>query len=156
VRLQIRYSFQLYKFWGSEGLFSHFWPLKVYFFLLHVKFPIDECLTRPYWLWAPNSAFGLLRLIFAFLTPKSIFFLTPCKIPDRWMYHTTILIVGSKFRFYALKAYFRLFDPQKYIFSYSMWTSRSMDALHDHTDYGVQPPFLGSEGLLSPLWPPKV
>jgi hypothetical protein len=27
---------------------------------------------------------------------------------------------GLKFRFWALKAYFRLFDPLKYIFSYSM------------------------------------
>jgi hypothetical protein len=35
----------------------------------------------------------------AFLTPKSIFFLTSCKIPDGWIYHTAILILGPKFRF---------------------------------------------------------
>jgi hypothetical protein len=49
--------------------------------------------------------------IFAFLTPKSIFFLAPCKIPDRWIYHTTMLILGPKFRFWALEVYFCLFDP---------------------------------------------
>jgi hypothetical protein len=34
-----------------------------------------------------------------FLTPKSIYFLHLYKIPDRWIYHTAILILGSKFGF---------------------------------------------------------
>jgi hypothetical protein len=59
---------------------------------------------------------GLYRLIFAFLTSKSLFFLTS----DRWMYHTTILILGPELRFWALKTYFQLFDLLKCIFSYSM------------------------------------
>jgi hypothetical protein len=62
-------------FLGSEGLFSPFWPTKVYFFLLHVKFPIGRYVTRPYWFWAQNSVFGLWGPIFAFLTPKSVYFL---------------------------------------------------------------------------------
>jgi hypothetical protein len=30
------------------------------------------------------------------LTFKNKFFLAPCKIPDRWICHTTILILGSE------------------------------------------------------------
>jgi hypothetical protein len=104
---------------GSGGLFASFWPPKVYIFLLHVKFLIDGYITRPYWFWAPNSVFGLWGPIIAFLTPKIMFFLAPLKIPDRWIYHTTILILGPKFRFWALEAYYSLFDPQNYIFSCS-------------------------------------
>jgi hypothetical protein len=107
-------------FLGSGGLFVPFWPPKVYTFLLHVKFPKDGYITRPYWFWAPNSVFGLWGPISVFLTPKSIFFLAPFKIPERWIYHTIILILGPKFRFWALRAYLRLFDPKKYIFSCSM------------------------------------
>jgi hypothetical protein len=90
---------------GSEGLFSFFWLTKVCFFLLPVQFPIDGYITRPYWCWALNSVFGLWRLIFTFLIPKGIFFLVPCKIPNRWIYHMTILILSPKFRFWALKAF---------------------------------------------------
>jgi hypothetical protein len=35
-------------FLGSEGLFLHFGTRKVYFFLLHVKLPIDGYITQPY------------------------------------------------------------------------------------------------------------
>jgi hypothetical protein len=42
---------------------------------------------------------GSEGLFSPFLTPKSIFFLAPFKILDRWIYHTTILILGHKFRF---------------------------------------------------------
>jgi hypothetical protein len=62
-------------FLGSAGSFSHFRPLKVYIFFIYIKFLIDEYITRPYWFWAPNSVFGLCRLIFAFSTLKSIYFL---------------------------------------------------------------------------------
>jgi hypothetical protein len=117
---------------GSETLFLPFWPTKVYFFLLHVKFPIDGYITRPYWFWA-------LRLICALWTPKSTYFHTPFKILDRWIYHTTILILCNKFRFWALGAYFSV-----------------LDISHDHIDFGPQIPFLGSGGLFSPFWPPKV
>jgi hypothetical protein len=144
---------------SSEGLFSPFWQLKKYLFLIHIKFPINifndhtyfgtkiwflssECLfspsrppkayifficikflfdgyiTWPYWFWSPHC--GLWRLIFAFSTSKSIIFLTTCKITNRWMYHTTTLIMGPIIRFWALKVYFQLFDPLKSIFSYSM------------------------------------
>jgi hypothetical protein len=43
------------------------------------------------------------------------------KIPDRWIYHTAILILGSKFHFWALEAYFCFFDPYKCIFSSSIY-----------------------------------
>jgi uncharacterized protein YggT (Ycf19 family) len=67
-----------------------------------------------------------------------------------------ILIFGPKFSIWVLKAYFCSFDPQKYIISWSMLNSRSMDISHDHTDFGPQIPFLGSGGLFSPFWPLKV
>jgi hypothetical protein len=111
------YITRLYLFWAPNFVFE-LWRLtfafltpKVYFILLHLKFSIDGYITRPYWFWVPNSDFGLWRLIFAFLTHKSIFFLAPCKFPERWIYHTTIPILGPKFRFWALKTYFRLTDP---------------------------------------------
>jgi hypothetical protein len=59
-------------------------------------------------------------------------------------------ILGPKFRFLPY------FWPQKYIFSYSMQNSRSMDMSHDLIDYGPQIPSLGSQGLFSPFRPPKV
>jgi hypothetical protein len=77
-------------FLDSGGLILPIWPPKVYFFLLHVIFPMDGYITRPYWFWAPNSIFGLWRPIFTFSTPKRIFFLNTCKIFDWWIYHTTI------------------------------------------------------------------
>jgi hypothetical protein len=58
-------------FMDPGGLFLPFRPPKVYFFLLHVKFLIDGYISRPY--WAPNSVYGS-GPIFAFLTPKSLFF----------------------------------------------------------------------------------
>jgi hypothetical protein len=66
-------------FLGSRGQFLPFWPPKVYFFMLHVKFPIDGCITRPYWFWAPNSVFGLWGPILY-------------KISDRLMGHMTYFI----------------------------------------------------------------
>jgi hypothetical protein len=70
-------------FLGSEGLFSPFWPLKPYKFFIYIKLPIDGYVTRPYWFWAPNSVFGLWRLIFA---QKYIFFLLHVKFPiDRYV-----------------------------------------------------------------------
>jgi hypothetical protein len=36
--------------------------------------------------------------------------------------------------------FFTLFNPEKYIFSCYMWNSRSMDILHDHTDFGLWRP----------------
>jgi hypothetical protein len=60
--------------------------------------------------WGLSSVFGLWRHIFVLLTPKCIYFLTLCKILDRWIYLATILIFGPKFRFWALKTYLRLFD----------------------------------------------
>jgi hypothetical protein len=72
-------------------------------------------LVRKY-IFGLNSVFGLSRLIFAFSTLWSTFFLTPCKIPDRWICHTAILFLGPKFRFRTLEAYFRLFDPQSIFF----------------------------------------
>jgi hypothetical protein len=77
-------------FLGSGGLFSPFWPPKVYFFLLHVKFPIDGYITRPYWFLAPNPFLGSGGL---FLTPKSIYFLHLYKISDRLMGHMTYFIL---------------------------------------------------------------
>jgi hypothetical protein len=86
---------------------SYAQSIKEYFFLFYIKFPIAGYITRPYWFWSLNSVFEIWRLIFTFLTHKSIFILAPCKIPDRWMfffatckifdrwkYHTAILILG--------------------------------------------------------------
>jgi hypothetical protein len=47
--------------------------------------------------------FVFARPTFAFLTPKSIFFHDPCKISDRWIYHTTILILGPEGLFLPYK-----------------------------------------------------
>jgi hypothetical protein len=98
------YVSRSYWFWSSNSVFG-LWKLIFTFltpksiYLLHIYIyiyiPIDGYVTRKYWFWAPNSVFGLWRrLIFAFLTSKSIFFLTTCKIPDWWIRHTTILILG--------------------------------------------------------------
>jgi hypothetical protein len=108
----VRKFFFDFPFLRSEGLFSPFWPPKVYFFLLHVNFPIDGYVSRSYWFWSPNSVFGL------------------------W-------------------THFRFFDPQKFIFCLLHLNSWSMDKSHDHTDFGAQIRFLGSEGLFSFFWPPK-
>jgi hypothetical protein len=78
-----------------------FWALKAYFrlltpqnmcFWLHVKFWIEGCITQPYWFWAPNEVFGseLLKAYFHLWTPEILFF-SSCKIPNRCIYHTTIL-----------------------------------------------------------------
>jgi hypothetical protein len=37
------------------------------------------------WLLGLSSVFGIWKLIFAFLTPKSIHYVTPCNIPDQWI-----------------------------------------------------------------------
>jgi hypothetical protein len=81
-------------FLGSKGLFSPFWPPKVCFFLLHVKFPIDGYITRPYWFWAPNSVFGLCEPIFSFLTPGSTYYLHLYTNSDRLMGQMTYFIFG--------------------------------------------------------------
>jgi hypothetical protein len=94
----------------------YFWTLKAFFALLHVKFPIDGYASRSYWFWPPNSVFGLWRLIFTFLTSKSIFFLATYKTFDRWIYYTIILILASKFRFWALKAFPPVWSPNVYFF----------------------------------------
>jgi hypothetical protein len=59
-----------------------------------------------------HTDFGLWRLIFAFLTPKNIFFLTSCKISDRWIYHTTILILEPKFRYELWGPIFTFLTPR--------------------------------------------
>jgi hypothetical protein len=107
-------------------------------------------------LWSLSIVFGLWKLIFAFSTLSSTFFLTPCKIPNRWICHTAIMSLGPKFRFKTLEAYFRLFWPSKVYFFWFMWNSRSMDIWNDHPDFGPQIPFLGSGGQYLPFWPPKV
>jgi hypothetical protein len=80
----------------SEAKFQlralNFWPLKAYIFLVNIKFPINGYITRPYWFGAQNSFFGLWRLIFAFLTPKTIYFLHLYKISNRLMGHMTYFI----------------------------------------------------------------
>jgi hypothetical protein len=60
--------------------------------MLYVKFPIDGYITRLYRFWAPNSVFGLWEPNFAFLTPKSTYFLHLYKISDRLMGHMTYFI----------------------------------------------------------------
>jgi hypothetical protein len=57
-----------------------------------IPFLGSECLFSPFW------------------TPK-LFFLLHVKLPiDGYVTRPTLLILGPKFRFWALKAYFRLFD----------------------------------------------
>jgi hypothetical protein len=110
---------------GPEALFSPFWPPKDHIFFIYIQFPNVGCITWPFRFWNPNSVFGLWRLIFAFLTPKSLFFLTPCKIPDRRIIHTTILILGPKFRFLGSGGLFLPFWPLKvYIFFIYISTDR--------------------------------
>jgi hypothetical protein len=76
--------------------------------ILEPKIPfVSSRLTLYLTILEPKFHFSL------FFTLKSIYFLALCKIPDRWICHTTKLILGPIFRFWALKAYFRLFDPQK-------------------------------------------
>jgi hypothetical protein len=50
------------------------------------------------------------------LTPKCIFFHTTCNIHDRWIYHSIILILEPKFRFWALKVYFWFLIPKSIFF----------------------------------------
>jgi hypothetical protein len=64
-----------------------------------------------------NPFLGSDGFFFAFLTRKSIFFLTLCKIPDRIYDHTDF---GAQVPFLALKTYFRFFDPPKVYLFYFM------------------------------------
>jgi hypothetical protein len=103
----------LFSFESDINFFSmHFLKCLLVFLFLVRKLIFD--------ILGPEFRFRALKSYFCLFGPKSIFFLTPCKIPDRWIYHTTILILGPKFRFWALGAYLRPFDLQKYIFSYFM------------------------------------
>jgi hypothetical protein len=58
------------------------------------------------------------------------------------------MILGYKFCFRPLKAYFHLFDTLMYIFSSTIQNFRSMDTSHELTDFGLCG-FLGYEGLFS-------
>jgi hypothetical protein len=72
-------------FWslGSVyGLWRLIKPPKVWFFLLHVKFPNDGYITRPYWFWAQNSVSGLEGLFSPFWPPKICYFLLHVKFPN--------------------------------------------------------------------------
>jgi hypothetical protein len=102
-------------FFGAYCSVFGLWRL-IFVFLIHVKFPIDGYILRSYWFWSPNSIFGLWRLIFAFLTPKRIFFPTLCKIPDRWIYHMTILILGPNSVFGLWRLIFTFLTPKSILF----------------------------------------
>jgi hypothetical protein len=105
--------------------------------------------TRPYWFWAPKSMFVPLRLIFVFLTPKSIFFL-----------YSYRLITQQK-RYWSTNSVFGVWRP---IFTFS--TLRSIYFFHlfkisDHMTILI----LGRKfrfwafplfRLFSPFWPLKV
>jgi hypothetical protein len=58
-------------------------------------------------------------------------------------------ILGSKFRFWALKPYFSLLTPKSIFFLPHV--KFPIDMSHDHIGYGPQIPFLGSEGLFLPF-----
>jgi hypothetical protein len=98
---------------GSEVLFSSFWSLKEYLILICIKFQINKYITRLFRFWSSNSVFGLWGLIFAFFAPNNVFLLHLYKIPDRWIYLATILILGPKIHvcassFWPQKVYFFL------------------------------------------------
>jgi hypothetical protein len=58
---------------GSEGLFSPFWPPKVYFFLIHIKFPIDGYITR--WTYfGPQIPFSGTEGLFSPFWPPTVYF----------------------------------------------------------------------------------
>jgi hypothetical protein len=61
----------------------------------------------------------------------------------------------SQIPFLGSDGYFHLSDPQKCIFSCSIYNFRSMGVSHDHTDFGAQIPVLGSEGLFSFFFTPE-
>jgi hypothetical protein len=82
----------------------------------------------------PEIAFLGSEPIFAFLTNKSLFFHAPCKISDRSINHTTILI----FQFLGSEGSFSPFRPLKYILFSSVLNSWSMDLSHGHTNFGTQ------------------
>jgi hypothetical protein len=44
------------------------------------------------------------------------YFRGPCKIPERWIHHTTILILGPQFLFWALKVSFAFLTPKNIVF----------------------------------------
>jgi hypothetical protein len=101
---------------GSKDLFLPFWPQKLYFFLLQVKFPISHDHTN----FGPQIPF-LWGPIYVFWPPKFHFFLLHVKFSiDGYIMTMSILIFCPKIRFWALKAYFRIFTSQKYIFSSSL------------------------------------
>jgi hypothetical protein len=61
-------------------------------------------------------SFLALKAYFHLFDPQKYIFLSKCKISERWIHHTTMLILGLVFRFWAV----RLFDPQKCKFSTSV------------------------------------
>jgi hypothetical protein len=62
---------------------------------------------------SPKTEFDLCGFIFAFLTPKIICLLVPYKISDRPYFFSNL---EPKFRFWALMAFFHLYDPQRIFF----------------------------------------
>jgi hypothetical protein len=56
--------------------------------LLHIKFPIERYVTRPYRFWSTNSFFGLWGPIFVFSTPKNLYFHHLNKFSDQYIIST--------------------------------------------------------------------
>jgi hypothetical protein len=82
-------GFTTKKFGGN----SHNFPLFKNIFFMNLKlfyFLKIQNKSTKFWFFSLKFRFWALRgTMFAFWSHKSIFFHAPCKIPDRWIYHTT-------------------------------------------------------------------
>jgi hypothetical protein len=86
-----------------------------------------------------DQHFELWKLIFAFLTLKSIFFLTPCKILDRYWFWAPNSVLGllETVALGGQKCKNKPSEPKN-----GIWASKSVWSYF--------------EGLFSPFWPSKV
>jgi hypothetical protein len=71
-------------------------PTCFYLFSVETYFWYFEALRPKFRFWA-------LKPYFRLFDPQKYIFLTPCKVPDRWICHTTILILGSEGLFLPLR-----------------------------------------------------
>jgi hypothetical protein len=98
---------------------------------------------------------GSGALFSPFLTLKSVVFLTPCKIPDRWICHTIILLLASYSVFGLWRLIFAFWPPKvRFILLYIIFP---IDGYITRPYwFWVRFSVFGSRGSFSPFWPLKV
>jgi hypothetical protein len=107
----------------------HFLKCLLVFIFLEQKLIFDflEPLFR---FWALKTYLHLFDL------QKYVFF-APCKISERWIYHTTILILGPNFCFGLWEPIFAFLTPES---AYFLHLYTNSDRLMSHMTYFISEP----------------